>query len=305
MRPKLASLVGALSEWTALRVETPRALADALASFLFDAGASGVVFDVDEPGASPLSPESTRLEAHVATREVAAVEATLARYLRSLAAIDAGAAAVRVVRHDVPAVDWEASFRAHHRPVPVGRRLLVAPPWDVPPAPGREVLVVEPGMAFGTGQHGTTRTCLEEIEAAVDGGGVASALDVGTGSGVLAAAAARLGVQRVVAIDADPAVLPLARATLDANGAAHVRLAGGTAAAVRGRFDLVVANLLADTLVADAGPLAAVVAPGGRLVVSGLLDSQTAAVVEAYPGWRVAAVRQDERWRTLRLVRER
>jgi len=290
--------------WVALSLDVPSALADALANFLIEAGAPGVVTGVDDPSAPPLPPGTSRLEAHVRLEDEPTVTAALARWLASLAEIDATARAVRWSRHDVAPVDWEASFRAHHRPLAIGERLLVAPPWDVPDAPGREVLVIEPGMAFGTGQHATTRTCLEEIEAAVGEGGVRSALDVGTGSGVLAAALARLGVPRVVAVDADPAVLPLARVTLLRNDAPQVRLAGGTAAAVRFRFDLVVANLLADALIADAPALQATVAPAGWLVVSGLLDTQVAAVVAAYPGWRVAAERVCERWRTLRLVRE-
>src|SRR4029077_2311524 len=151
----------------------------------------------------------------------------------------------------------------HHRPLVIGRRLLVAPPWDVPDAPDREVLVIEPGMAFGTAQHDTTRTCLEEIETAVAERQVRSALDVGTGSGVLAMALARLGVPRVVAFDLDAGVLPLARENLARNGAGAVLLAAGTVEAVRGRFDLVVANLLADALIDEASALAATVAPGG------------------------------------------
>jgi len=180
----------------------------------------------------------------------------------------------------------------------------VAPPWDVPRPAGREVLVIEPGMAFGTGQHATTRACLEAIEAAVGTGHVRSALDVGTGSGVLALALARLGVERVVALDTDPAVVPLARANLARNGAARVALLAGPLAAVRGRFDLVVANLLADAIVAEAGALARVVGPGGRLVVSGLVAEQLPAVRAAYPGWRVAETRAEGAWRTLTLVRE-
>jgi SAM-dependent methyltransferase len=133
------------------------------------------------------------------------------------------------------------------------------------------VLVIEPGMAFGTGQHATTRTCLEEIDALAGTNAVESALDVGTGSGVLAAALARLGVARVVAIDSDLAVLPLARANLDRNGARDVVLLAGTVAAVRARFDLVVANILADTLVAESCALALAVAEGGCLVLSGIL----------------------------------
>ena len=154
-------------------------------------------------------------------------------------------------------------------------------------------------MAFGTGQHATTRGCLEAIEEAVAGGGVTSALDVGTGSGILALALARLGVPHVVAVDDDPQVLPVARENLARNGAARVALIAGTAAAVSDRFDLVVANLLADTLVREAAVLAARVAAGGHLVLSGLLASQAEAVAAAFPGWRVAGDYRAEGWCTL------
>jgi len=228
------------------------------------------------------------------------VLAELTRWLDSLKAIEPAAVDVRIATAPLAPVDWEAAFRRHHRPLAIGRRLLVAPPWDVPDAPGREVLVIEPGMAFGTGQHETTRTCLEEIETAVAERQVRSALDVGTGSGVLAMALARLGVPRVVALDLDSRVLPLARENLVRNGAGAVMLAAGTAGAVRGRFDLVVANLLADVLIDEAPVLAATVAPGGRLIVSGILDTQTDTVAAASP-LRVTATRQAGPWRTLRL----
>ena len=84
--------------------------------------------------------------------------AKLARWLDSLATIEPAAADVRIATAPLAPVDWEAAFRLHHRPLAIGHRLLVAPPWNVPDAPGREVLVIEPGMAFGTGQHETTRT---------------------------------------------------------------------------------------------------------------------------------------------------
>jgi ribosomal protein L11 methyltransferase len=288
--------VGGEGDWIAVRVEVPAAVADAVANFLLEHGAAGIVTDD--------ASERTRIEGHVVRGDDAPLVRDLRRYLASLAALDAGWTCGEVEVEPVPPLDWEAVFRTHHRPLAIGARLMVAPPWDVPDAPGREVLVVEPGMAFGTGQHATTRTCLEEIEVAVQEVAPRSALDVGTGSGVLAAALARLGVPHVVALDLDVAVLPLARVTLDRNAARGVLLLAGTAAAVRSRFDLVVANLLADTIVHDADSLAARVAPGGRLVLSGILDDQAARVASAFPGWRVDAERADARWRTLRLVRE-
>jgi len=282
--------------WITIRVEVAPEVADAVANFLLEAGASGVLTEAN--GAR------TRLEAPVPAAAEAQAVAAVERYLTSLGEIAPAARGATLAAVPVPAVDWEALWRQHHRPVAVGRRLLVAPPWDVPRPAGREVLVIEPGMAFGTGQHATTRACLEAIEAAVGTGQVRSALDVGTGSGVLALALARLGVERVVALDTDPAVVPLARANLARNGAARVALLAGPLAAVRGRFDLVVANLLADAIVAEAGALARAVGPGGRLVVSGLVAEQLPAVRAAYPGWRVTETRAEGAWRTLTLVRE-
>jgi ribosomal protein L11 methyltransferase len=283
-------------EWVALRVDVPRAVAEAVANFLLEQGSPGVI-------AEDVDGERTRVEGALGAGADGA--AALRRYLESLAELETCARGLRVEAHPVAPVDWTAVYRRHHRPVRVGTRLVIAPPWDVPPAAGREVVVIEPGMAFGTGQHATTRGCLEAIEEAVATGAVRSALDVGTGSGILAIALARLGVARVVALDTDRAVLPLARANLVRNGAAQVAVVGGTVGAVRGTFDLVVANLLAEAVVAEAAALARAVAAGGRLVLSGLLDAQAAAVAAAYPGWRVVATRDEEAWRTLVLARDR
>src|SRR5437660_235001 len=120
---------------------------------------------------------------------------------------------------------------------------------------------------------------------------------------VVVEALARLGVPSVVALDVDAAVMPRARANLDRNGAREVRLFCGRADACRARFDLVVANLLADALVHDAAALASVTANDGRLVISGLLDTQIEVVTAAFAGWRTARVRSDDRWRTLALAR--
>jgi ribosomal protein L11 methyltransferase len=280
------------ADWIAFRVLAPPALAEAVANLLLEEGSPGILN------------EEEALVASLPAGAAARVRAALERYLASLAVLAPEARSVRIETAPIPPLDWPAVYREHHRPTAVGRRLLVAPPWDVPSDRTREILIIEPGMAFGTGQHATTRACLEAIETAVEGGQVRSALDVGTGSGILALALARLGVERVVALDLDRAVLPLARATLARNGVTHVVLLAGSPAAVRARFDLVVANLLADAIVGEAAALARTVAPGGRLVLSGLLDAHTAAVRAAYPGWTVVETRAEEVWRTLTLERD-
>ena len=275
----------------ALHVAAPAELVDAVANFLIEAGAPGVVT------------AEGRVEAPFPAAALHRVRTDLGRWLTSLSRLEPGARDVHVDAAPVADVDWTALARAHHRPVVVGRRLLVAPPWNVPPAAGRELLVIEPGMAFGTGQHATTRGCLAAIDALVERDGVQSALDVGTGSGILAIALARLGVRRVVALDTDRAVLPVARANCARNAASGVLVVAGPVSAVRPAFDLVIANLLADVLVAEAAALAARVAPAGRLVVSGILDEQADGVAAAYTGWRIAERRADGEWRTLTLER--
>ena len=280
--------------WSALCVEVDAELAEAVANFLVEEGAPGLV-EGDGAGAAG----RVRLEAAIRGADCSRVADGLAGYLARLAILHPAARPATIETAAVAAFDWTAVARSHHRPVTIGRRLLVAPPWEVPDAPGREVLVIEPGMAFGTGQHATTRGCLEAIEAAVAAGGVAKALDVGTGSGILALALARLGVPHVVAVDDDPHVLPIARENLVRNGAAQVQLVAATAADLHARFDLVVANLLADILVRDATALRGCVAADGRFVASGLLESQAEAVAAAYPGWRVVDDYRDEGWCTL------
>lgn len=288
--------------WTALRVEVPDDAAELVTTFLIEEGAPGVLVDEPDSAGRLPGPGRVRLEAHVPTDDAEGLAETLGAYLVALGEIVGGLGAVRVERSPLTPLDWQAAFAAHHRPRTVGRRLLVAPPWDVPEAPDREVLVVDPGQAFGTGQHATTRGCLEEIEDAADAG-LRSGLDVGTGTGVLAIAMRRLGMRPVVATDVDASVLPIARRTCDANRASDVALLLGGAAAARGTFDLVVANLLADALVAEAATLMARVAPGGRLVVSGLLAEQAGDVVRAHRGWRVTHEVAEDEWRTLRLER--
>lgn len=294
-------VAGVPEEWVAVRVELPEAATEAVVNFLFENGATAVIDDARfEAGNRAGTPRL--MEAHVPADGVETLLASLRGYAAAITALDATYGPIRVETVPVPPTDWEAVFRAHHRPVTIGTRLLVAPPWDVPEPGGREVIVIDPGMAFGTGQHPTTRTCLEELEELVALRRLGSVLDVGTGTGILAAAAARLGVPRVVAIDVDPHALPVARATLARNQAAHVSLVAGGLDAIRGRYDLVLANLLADTLIAEAAALVGRTAPGGLVVASGILEQQLDAVATAFAPWRVAHVRAEGPWRTLRFA---
>jgi len=200
-----------------------------------------------------------------------------------------------------PALDAALdAWMAFARPVRVGG-LHVRPSWladdDDPPGAGERVVVLDPSRAFGSGSHPSTLACLAAITRWAPG---ASVLDVGCGSGVLALAAASLGAGRVVAVDVDPVAVAATSANAARNGLT-VETASGSAGDVRGRFDLVVANIGAATIVELAPALADRTAPGGTLVVAGFHVSRSADVEGALTtvGLARAEERVDDRWACL------
>jgi ribosomal protein L11 methyltransferase len=198
------------------------------------------------------------------------------------------------------------AWRAHARAVRVGR-LVVRPPWVDEPAagdPGVLEVVVDPGRAFGSGAHVSTRLALAALVDLVRGG--ERVLDVGCGSGVLAIAAVRLGASGAIGVDVDPAAVAAAKANARRNGVAgRVTVVEGDAAggvALAGPYDLVVANMLAPELRAVAPAVAAGLAPGGVAVLSGLLVEQRSDVLAAFGGvglHEVGDPRTDEGWTAL------
>src|SRR5262249_46780977 len=176
------------------------AVSEALANFLWETGALGVVEETLTEGSA--------LRAYFAPGVGAAALADRVReYVRELGTLGAAVDPAGVSVAPLIAEAWAEAWRGHFRPLARGRRVGVSPPWESPPAAlaaGREVIWIEPGRAFGTGSHPTTRGCLELLERALERGPVGSVLDVGTGSGILAIAALRLGIPQVQAIDPDP-----------------------------------------------------------------------------------------------------
>jgi ribosomal protein L11 methyltransferase len=186
--------------------------------------------------------------------------------------------------------DWGEAWREHFRPLAVGRGLLVAPPWDVPAAPDRIVLIIEPGRAFGTGHHGSTAGCLELLERALAGVAPMTAIDVGTGSGILAIAAARLGVERILAVDDDPDAVTAAVANAERNGvAARIDCRLGDAAELEAQqAPLIIANILAAAHRRLAARYGRLLAPGGTLLLGGILDGEAEDVRGALRAHRLA-----------------
>jgi ribosomal protein L11 methyltransferase len=183
-------------------------------------------------------------------------------------------------------VDWAERWKEHFPPLQLGQRVFIVPSWerDFRVPPDGLAITLDPGLAFGTGQHATTALCVELIEAGLAAAPAASLqlLDVGCGSGILAMVAARLGCQRALAIDNDPSAVIVTRENVQQNGlSSTVQASDMGLEQIPGHFDWVVANILAQTLIALAAPLVAHTAPGGTLVLSGILVSQEDEVVAA------------------------
>lgn len=181
--------------------------------------------------------------------------------------------------------DWANAWKAHYRPLRIGRRLLIRPAWiDVEPASDTLEIVLDPGMAFGTGTHPSTQLCLRAMERHLRPGD--QVLDLGCGSGILAIAAARLGAARVLALDNDPVAVTAARNNLALNPSiCGVCVQGGSLSTLQRseqRFDLIVVNILAPVIVdfCDSG-LARVLQPGGCGIFSGIIGDQVGEVEAA------------------------
>jgi ribosomal protein L11 methyltransferase len=181
--------------------------------------------------------------------------------------------------------DWAEGWKQHFSAVRIGRRLIVKPTWeDWSPATGEVVVNLDPGMAFGTGTHGTTRLCLEVLaELYAQPPYPCRVLDVGTGSGILAIAAAALGARRVLACDIEEEACRIAAENAALNGvAAQVEITDAALETLEGDFDVVVANILAEENIRLGAELTQRLAPGGVLILSGILQEKETLVTTAF-----------------------
>ena len=189
--------------------------------------------------------------------------------------------ALSVATQGVKEEDWAENWKQYYKPFRLGDRMVVKPtwePWDA--QPGDLIIEIDPGMAFGTGTHETTAMCVQLIEKYYRGG---TLLDVGTGSGILAIAAARLGAKGIVAVDIDPDAVRVAKENVAHNGlsdAIEVRK-GDLLQGLSQRFDFAVANILAPVICMLAAPLKDHLTPGARFVCSGIIAEAEGDVNEA------------------------
>ena len=264
--------------WLALTVEVERAAAEAFSDALLEAGAQSVSLEAARVSAI--------LEPHENPQRLVAV-----------AAQAAGIDSPRFSVQQLDDQDWVRASQAQFAPLTIGARLWIGPTWHEPPSE-RVALRIDPGLAFGTGSHPTTRLVLSYLERQIQGG--ERVLDYGCGSGILAIAAARLGAAQVDAVDLDPQAVETTRANARANGVrVHAALPDALAEAV---YDIVVSNILAQPLIVLAPLLAE---RGARIALSGILEEQAEEVRAAYQPWfRMQIAEREEGWALLTGLRK-
>lgn len=305
--------------WTEISCEVPTAMVDLLADFLVELSGNGVsienlsvdTFSLDNIEDTPFKTVKAYVAADNALEEqLDAIGAFLLSHGPSFEGFVFKPPVVKAI----DAEDWANNWKKYFKPVRIGTRLVIKPTWEeYLPQPNDLILTLDPGMAFGTGSHPTTKMCLEVLEriffreGAFNGPAPGSVLDVGTGSGVLAIAAAKLGATQISGIDIDADAVSVALENTALNGCLEtVQLSTIPLQEVAGAFDLVLANILAEELVRLAAPLVAKVAPAGYLVLSGILTEKEALVLNGFApfGLKTREIVREGEWSCITLGRE-
>lgn len=278
--------------WLEIACDVPEEFSEIVADFLTQLTGNGVCVDnlaVDAFSTSEI-PDSTRvvIKAYLPAEDASAPPMhELETFMAGLALRYPDASFPLPSLSAVTAEDWSNSWKVHFKPLRVGKHLLIVPTWEeAAELAGDLVIRIDPGMAFGTGGHETTRLCLELLEAVLENGpllSIPSLLDLGTGSGILAIAANLLGAGRILALDIDPDAVTVARENLALNDMSD-RIECGTVPleSLTENFDIILANILAEELVRLSSSLAERLLPGGSLILSGILAEKEQMVRQGF-----------------------
>ena len=280
-------------KWAQVTITTSQEASDAVANYLFERDATGVEIR-DNPAPSP---PSVTLISYFPTDDLIGERVhDLREFLGSLIQAGIDTQPAKVTLESIEEDNWSEQWRSAFPPQKIGERLVIAPTWDdIVPEPSEVLIRLDPGMAFGTGQHPTTQLALELLEAAIKEGDVVA--DIGAGSGILAIAAAKLGAKRVDAVDLDTTTIPIARSNIQLNRVESViRLhqGDGLNALERQKYPLIVANILTKVILPMIPRCPDFFEPAGRLILSGILATEVSQVevqLEAN-GFQVLEVRQ-------------
>lgn len=294
--------------WIALLIEVPAEQAERLSDALLEQGAISVSIEDASAGTpaeqaifgEPGSPRDA-LWARSILRALCNPQTDIATLLREATAASGLPQTPAYRTEDLPEQDWVRLTQAQFEPIRISSRLWIVPSWHQVPDPNALALHLDPGLAFGTGSHATTRLCLHWLEARISGG--ERVLDYGCGSGILAIAATKLGATQVLGVDIDPNAVEQARLNAERNAA--VAQFVGTDTRLSMTADLVVANILALPLKVLAPLLAAHCRIGGGIVLAGLLDAQAEDIARTYARWfEMSVFGSEEGWTALQGTRK-
>lgn len=261
------------SEWLEVCIDTDQVVHDALTSFLFDLGCNGVVSE---------DFNDHTLKAYLPFREdLEDLKIRIYACLADLEKIFPGISPPQILFNRIADQDWGTRWRAFFHPVKISPHLLILPSWEpVPEQIPTHLIRIDPGPAFGTGQHATTKLCLKAMEKFREQKWKPwTMLDVGTGSGILAIYGEKLGAERVVAIDIDPDAVDWAAQNISLNGGSvSIELSTAPIETVDGAFSLICANLILSEILKLMPRFSQLLKPEGNLIVSGILREQVNSV---------------------------
>ncbi len=266
-------------QWVSLSVWSPPAVQEAVANFLLEQTKRGVQLEGEWVTAYCHQGQ----EAQVCLQQ-------LTHYYRDLQQLHPNLPEMKVAQKVLPGEDWSETWKSFFKPLIIGKNIVIKPTWEpYEPKPEQVLIEIDPGRAFGTGKHPSTALCLEILELILSESSrkkmdsVTSVLDVGTGSGILGIAAARLGARRVLGLDIDPEALKVAEENLLRNGVEGIMSVSSTPLhRLSETYDLVIANLTAPVISQMAASLSRCVSPDGWLMLSGILNEQMQEVVKSF-----------------------
>jgi ribosomal protein L11 methyltransferase len=310
------------TKWAQVSCEVPESMDEEISAFLLEMAPNGVItenltldtFSLDSLEVSPVITVTAYFAADEALEEIVS---RISTYLSAIGPPFPGFCFKEPTIVFLKEEDWSNSWKEHFKPARIGSRLIIKPTWEEFQALDTDIILeLDPGMAFGTGTHPTTRLCLEVIEKIYFHDGIfnnrvkkipLTVLDVGTGSGILSIAAAKLGASKVIAVDIDPQAVTVAAENLTLNGVDQlVQVSDTPIALIEGSFDLLVANILAEELVRLAPELDKRVNANGFLILSGILVEKEQLVQDCFAarGLTLVEVAREGEWSCLTYCRE-
>ena len=291
-----------MKKWLVINLLAPRELEEGISNFLIEQGATGIE-EIDE------DLKWERLKAYfLKDGKEKSVPYTLHRYLRSLQTISPEIPSIKIETVTIPEQDWGENWKKFFRPIQVGSRFTIKPPWSkIRLKKGQIPIVITPGMAFGTGTHASTKLCIPVLEARLRRRGL-SVLDVGTGSGILSIVAAKLGAGEVLGLDIDGVAVRAARENVRQNGVSDiVRIRKGRIGDIRRKFDMIIANIDHKSLRRMRISLLRHLKAQGYLILSGILEVEGDLFRQHYLKTgllRWAKMTQEEEWICLALKKK-